>query len=1048
MAKEERKTFKYGDQEYYLDDLLNMHAQQELNYYNFAKSKGQYNDEALAGLRNAIASRISAIKSGESLDGDGTMGTDQVDNTRIETRKKGLFKKAKYVDQDNTEWAKYYVNKLVEQLKPTSKKVDRSNWDISKYGLEAYLNGQGLDAKEIFENLDKRDENNPDQSRSSNERRELLKKHLPGYYNWLTSKNFNFTDNDNDWDDDFVNGFKSLMDNFDNLSDQDLTAALRKAGAGDKYVTAFTSDRWDLSKSNAETEAERKAAKEKQNQEKQDKAWLGEKQRRWNIYQTGNPRKGQISKYIGVDRNFEVTDADLDDYLESVGISKGSDSEKKYWDYLDKQYAENPYNADVAAVILPLKARAGRLGTISNGDYAGWMYDPDTIDEQRQSALAINSTTGEMQEIFIGNLTDQWKRIKNKYMTDNGFQDPIAGFQKDGGVLEFQTGGAFSSYEIANNYKTEKNKERADAMGRTEEVQEARDRVVSTGDSPLSSADPTLAQPDAGFSGAEMTRLASIAVDIGSLILDPVSGAVAGGISSLMNFGADIADDGFQWGDVGNLGINLGFDLLGMVPAFGDIVGTGGKITKTLIKFVPRLMAGMAAFQGVSNFDGMMTSLGKLTSGDEDQKMTVQDWRNIAQCIGLVTGTTRAVKAKVAQNSMKKAAKVDDVVGIDVYNKRTQETKQILVDGDTANKIREAKGDKTQVEKVLSELEMFKDKFGDAGDLTVTTGKGSWQKPWEKVTNADGSTKWSLRGLRGEGRAKVNDVYDFSRISPDFRPVWGLGPAKARKAHLDMAKWMNQGYPTTNARGAKTSAEIDIEVKKLQDEALAEAKNVKTSQEARTKRAGEVKQEIEVNKNRLNAIRQRLGTAVETDVQAQKTSLEARVKSQEQRIADLTTQLEQAKAQHESLKGKKVPKKNKAQHDADIIAARNRVRGLTMQLGSANKQLQTTTSSLNDANRLLADFKDLGSVQANVNRLQDIERRVVYNPNSNNGTNAYARLQTLISRNRTNNSNIGGRQVDWDIKEILRQAGVTKPYKEGGSINKAKLNKFLNYGKG
>jgi hypothetical protein len=81
------------------------------------------------------------------------------------------------------------------------------------------------------------------------------------------------------------------------------------------------------------------------------------------------------------------------------------------------------------------------------------------------------------------------------------------------------------------------------------------------------------------------------------------------------------------------------------------------------------MMAGLAAFQGVRNFDGMMESWGKLTTKGE--KMTVQDWRNIQQSIGLVTGTTRAIRNKAAQNRAKQTAKVDGVVGVNVYNKQT-----------------------------------------------------------------------------------------------------------------------------------------------------------------------------------------------------------------------------------------------------------------------------------------------------------------------------------------------------------------------------------------
>jgi hypothetical protein len=69
-----------------------------------------------------------------------------------------LFKKEKYVDQDNTEWAKYYLNRLVGQLNPydKSKITAKGAWDINKHGLGAYLNGQGVDARRLFESKDLR----------------------------------------------------------------------------------------------------------------------------------------------------------------------------------------------------------------------------------------------------------------------------------------------------------------------------------------------------------------------------------------------------------------------------------------------------------------------------------------------------------------------------------------------------------------------------------------------------------------------------------------------------------------------------------------------------------------------------------------------------------------------------------------------------------------------------------------------------------------------------------------------------------------------------
>lgn len=462
-TKQEKKTFKWGDNEYLLDDLLKIHAEQENNYYNFARDRGKYDEEALKGLRQAVTNRINAVKSGQAFEGDGVLQGDQVDNTKIQTQKKGLFKKDKYVEQDNTEWAKYYLNKLVGQLKPYQKETPKSSggWDISKHGLSAYLTGQGLNAQNIFENYDGRDANNPDAARSFTQRDDKLREHLGGYKTWLEGKGFDFTKNDNEWDDNFMTTLSDLINNQDWSDRTALSASLRKLGAGDGYTTAFTSDKWDLSKSKEQLDAEDKAVATQNLQKEQDDAWNAEIERRLGIYKGAEARSGQMQKYVGLDRDFTLTDEDLQHYMESVKIGSDANAEKAHWDKLDADYKSNPYNASVAEIILPMKAREGRLGNISKGNYSGWMYDPSTLDESRQSVLAFDPTSGKMEEIFIGNVESDWAKIKNRFMIDKGYIKESAQYKKEGGILTFQTGGEFSSYEMATKYKTSRNKERA-----------------------------------------------------------------------------------------------------------------------------------------------------------------------------------------------------------------------------------------------------------------------------------------------------------------------------------------------------------------------------------------------------------------------------------------------------------------------------------------------------------------------------------------------------------------------------------------------------------
>lgn len=1138
MAEQERKTFKWGDQEYLLDDLLKLHAAQENNYYDFARTRGQYDDNALQGLRQAITNRINAVKSGEAFEGDGVLGSDSVDNTRIQTQKKGLFRKEKYVDQDNTEWAKYYLNKLVSGLKPyqKQKKVDEGAWDMTKHGFGAFLTGQGMNAKSIFQDLDLRDPNNPEAKRGFSQRYGKLKEHLGGYKKWLSGKNFNFTNNTNEWDDNHIADLDDLITNFDSYDNNTIAARLRKLGAGDDYTTAFTSDKWDLSQTSDQAEAAAKAAAEKKKKEQQDKDWNDEKGRRFKIYNDLTDRhSGQMQHYMGKDRIFDLTDEDIQHHMNSVGIS-GPDAEKKYWDNMDAQYAQNPYNASVAQLILPMRHRQGALKTIDTGEYSGWMYDPNTINHERQSALAFNSGTGKYEEIFLGHINDEWNRVKNKYMIDKGYIDPLTAFNKEGGILAYQTGGTMTSYDYIQEFKDTKNKERAKETGRDANVQKARDRVVSNGDDSFVSDERTLANPDAGFTTAEKVRLGSIAADIGSIFLDPISGTAVGLGSTLANFGADVMDDGFQWSDVGNLGINVGFDLLGAIPVFGDAVGTGTKIARKLIKFAPRVMAGLAAFQGVANFDGMMNSWSKFASGDKDQKLTVQDWRNIAQSISLVTGGIRATKNKVAQHQMKKQAKVDGVLSINVRNKNG-EIEQILVDGKTAEAIKNNRNNIAEVEKILNGIEGYEGKFGAGKDYEINTKNGAWQKPFGK-DDLDG---WQWRGFRKPGMADINHHYDFSRVR-GYRSGLGYnvkGSKTLDQWHQSMAEGLNRRPKVAeDMQGKMATADIDAEYKQLLKD-----QGIDTQIEALNKEMGARNQYQASAKEKLLKAQEALGLnqdrtknlASEADLQANKALYEAELqklpddltlRNAEQAIAHNQSILDRNKVRRAELSASRKEKiKQSTQGFDDKILARqkliekyqkklkklNKIQNLTPEqirekrslvgriqgqqmairgieakklqiqdkitkqyvkeyarLASENKTAKgsiATARPIADQRQALLDYRaKLKGTEADLAIYADVaaqnpalQQSVTKWQNYLNARNpqtahtkAYTDLQNMLNNLRTTHTQIGGRNLSWDMNDILKQYNLdpSKAFKQGGSINKNKITKFLNYAKG
>ena len=1134
---QEKKTFKWGDNEYLLDDLLKLHAEQEQNYYNFARDRGQYDDTALAGLRAAISSRISAVKNGQAFSADGILDTDKVDNTSIQTQKKGLFKKEKYVDQDNTEWAKYYLNKLVGQLKPHQKEAakEAGGWDISKHGLSAYLTGQGLNAQDIFEKYDGRDANNPNAARSFAQRDAKLREHLGGYKTWLEGKGFDFTKNDNEWDDNFMTTLSNLINNQDWSDRTALSASLRKLGAGDGYTTAFTSDRWDLNKSDADmaAEANRTETERKAKEEREKYAQFARDQYSAFKGLSDNNLGGTTYFTSAGDGLFDMSDSEYEKWLNTH--TKDPDS---YMRKLQEDYYKNPFDTKVAGEYLPLAGRFGALKEVTI-DGKTWHYDPRTIDRSNNRLVVFDKETGETKHAFLGDIADEWNAIRRKWRIDNGYEDEAeryTRYNEQGGVLSMQTGGGFNLAQAVNRDLEERNKARAAETGNTEEVQKARDRVVSNGDQSFRSEKDSIGQPEAGFTGAEIARLASIGADITSLFLDPITGVAVGLGSTLTNFGADIADDGFQWQDVKNLGINVGFDLLGAIPIFGDALGTGAKITKNLVKWAPRIMAGMAAFQGVQNFDGMMGSWGKLTSGDKEQKLTVQDWRNIAQSISLVTGGVRAAKNKATQNKMKQQAKVDGVVGVNVRDRATGEIRQVIVDGDVAKNIRAAKGDRAKIEAELSKLDDFNGKFGESGTMDVATQRGGLQNPWQKVEGADGSTHREYQGFTKDGRAQVSDVYDFSRVPDGYGAGrgWKIPGVSDRlnQWHQDlMTRANNKLNPTTvDQRGKLTNEAFEAEQTRLLNDQGVEAQigKVKAAVEARHKSLAKTDEFISKAQSDLEA-QQRLAGG--DDLVARQADAEARLRGLSSNdaindahnaIAHHTATIARNKAKRSALSESRSKQLTQMEEGlnarvttkkADIDALRARQKAIKKRLadGKSHPKLEAELKKVNSQIRKLnAEYRTLkrdvptqiaearariqsqyqraytqlgastksakGAIataqpiaaqrkayseayaqqqaaisgQALQKRLNTLQGRKAAHDPSTAHTRAYTELETMLNNLRTSNPTIGGKTVNWDMDAILQRYGVNASdvFKQGGSINRNKINKFLNYAKG
>lgn len=241
---------------------------------------------------------------------------------------------------------------------------------------------------------------------------------------------------------------------------------------------------------------------------------------------------------------------------------------------------------------------------------------------------------------------------------------------------------------------------------------------------------------DTEFTATDIARISAAGMDVASALsaFVPVYGtAISAGtglISSLTNFGADMSDKSVSAGDMWkNLGTNIAMDAVGLVPGFGT-AGKAGKITKTLIKYVPKIVTALSVANALS--PESRASWAKLAS---NESLTVKDWQNIAAGCSALAGVSRGAVGHFNAHTMAKGTKTKD------FNITASDGKQYKV---TAEQLETLKKQKS-LEDINKE---FKKLHPDA-ELDSFFRNGKWQQ---------------LRHLHFNN-PQVKSVYDFSRLN-------------------------------------------------------------------------------------------------------------------------------------------------------------------------------------------------------------------------------------------------------------------------------------------
>lgn len=241
---------------------------------------------------------------------------------------------------------------------------------------------------------------------------------------------------------------------------------------------------------------------------------------------------------------------------------------------------------------------------------------------------------------------------------------------------------------------------------------------------------------DTEFTATDIARISAAGMDVASALsaFVPVYGtAISAGtglVSTFTNLGADISDKSVSAGDTArNFLGNLAMDTVGLIPGFGT-AGKAGKITKTLVKYVPRIVTALSAANALS--PESRASWAKLAG---NEALTVRDWQNIAAGCSALAGVSRGAVGHLNAHTMAKGTKTKN------FNITASDGKQYKVTSEQLETLKKQKS----LEDINKE---FKKLYPDA-ELNSFFRNGRWQQ---------------LRHLHFNN-PQVKSVYDFSKLN-------------------------------------------------------------------------------------------------------------------------------------------------------------------------------------------------------------------------------------------------------------------------------------------
>ena len=459
------------------------------------------------------------------------------------------------------------------------------------------------------------------------------------------------------------------------------------------------------------------------------------------------------------------------------------------------------------------------------------------------------------------------------------------------------------------------------------------------------------------LTAADVLRFGAMAQDIAGLIASFTGGnALSAGLGLTAmgtDLAADVIDESVTKGQVlRNALFNTGMAAISWIPG-----ANAGKLARNLIKYTPKIMALIGAGAIAVNED-VIESWKKV--GNKNEKLTVEDWKNIGYTLTAAAGLTRLGKGEYDRYKGKKKFKTA-MIGEKKSAIEIADGSEVYID----------KSDKNEINKLLKE-----GKINEAYDkLSEITGKNKKELGSEVFTSKLTKPYKTDDGLsihKTKLNSKDIDEFDIDRLDQiiydrDKRvkryseEYFALNPsAKKRVRFLRDEKYKQEEAEEARIAAEKAEAERIAKEKAAEEARLAE--EARKAEEARIKKENKKKFDEEVNDFKNQFENSRSTTQLKTKINnlnAENKKLLTKNKNLENEINSIKEKLNSKRISD----NKKVQLKNKQLPDLE-----NRYQANQNQIDKNNKTLSNLNKKYNDE----IELKNL--VDKKINRYENTNR--------------------------------------------------------------------------